>query len=548
MRVGASFLASMLALGPACYAGVQSYGSGGDEEGSGSAGTSGGSEDGDGEPNPSACEPAAQRVTLLSNLRYGNAVRDLLGLSQSPLVSNGGGTQDAFLPVGVSQVDPMLVFEYHGIAQTAAEEAITGGLLPACDADELACAEAFIDDFGTRAFRRPLTDDERAGLLGVYEVGREQDGDHEGGLRLVIVAALQAPSFLYVTEIGEPEDDGTLALTPWEVASQLSFFLLDTLPDEQLRADAAEGRLATQEGIEAAVDRILQSPEGRASVSRMVVRWLGSDRIMRAEKEAPEFTESLRESMRQETALLVDHVLWSGSGTLRELFTTSETFVNAELAAHYGLPTPADEGFSRVQLPPDQRMGVLTHASLLASLAGVHETSIVYRGLFVARDLLCMKFPPPPDGALDMGLDESVGERARSEHRMATVPCSGCHGSFDPFGILFEGYDALGRHRTTIGDEPVDASFDIPYPQTLAGPTTDVLELAARLGEADEVTQCATQRAATYAAWRSIDSDLSCQVDELSEAILATDGEVSEIVRQIATSPLMRWRRVEEGQ
>jgi hypothetical protein len=278
-----------------------------------------------------------------------------------------------------------------------------------------------------------------------------------------------------------------------------------------------------------------------------MLRWLGSDRVLRTEKQAPEFTEALRESMRQETALLVDDVLWSGSGTLRELLTSSETFVDAELAAHYGLEPPAEEGFSRVTLPPDQRLGVLTHASLLASLSGVDDTSVVYRGLFVARDLLCMRFAPPPPGATDMDLDHSVGQRARAEHRMTTSPCSACHSTFDPFGLLFEGYDELGRHRTTIGDAPVDASFDIEQPAALAGPAEDILELAPRLAESEELTLCATQRVASYAAWRALDVDLACQLEELAAPVLATDGDVAEIVRQVATSPLMRWRRVEEG-
>ena len=129
---------------------------------------------------------------------------------------------------------------------------------------------------------------------------------------------------------------------------------------------------------------------------------------------------------------------------------------------------------------------------------------------------------------------------------MSTAPCNGCHTSFDPFGLLFEHYDELGRYRTMIGDTPVDASWDIAQPPSLAGPTETLVELAAKLAAADEVAMCATQRVTGYAAQRQIDLDLACHTGELTTEFLAADRDLVELVRIVATSPVLRWRSASE--
>lgn len=549
----ARVLLPAIALALACYSGAGSDGGdGGDDDGGSgddAATAEAGDDDDGGDDGPqSSCTAPPRRVDLLSNRRYGNAVRDLLGLAAAPEPTSAGGTHDDLVPLP-TQVNGSLVFEYHGIAQAAADEALADlDALAPCGKgdDELACAAAFIDDFGARAFRRPLTDEERDGLLAVWNVGREQDDTYAGGVRLVVVTVLQSPTFLYVTELGTPDDDGTYRLDPWEVATQLSFFLLDSIPDAELRAAAADGRLATNDGVTEQVDRLLASAEGRASITGIVLRWLRSERVLEVEKQDPTFTAELQESLRSETALFVDDLLWTGNADLGTLLTSNETFVDARLAELYGIPAPAGEGFTKVALPADQRAGVLTHGSLLASLSGVADTSIVHRGLFVARDLLCLDFPPPPPGAQDADLDDSVGQRARAEHRMTTQPCSGCHATFDPFGLLFEHYDALGRHRTTIGDAPVDASWDIEQPASVAGHAETLVEFAPRLAAADEVSTCAAQRVTTYAAQRQVDADLACHTGEIAAQFVAADRDLVELVRLVALSSVLRVRSESE--
>lgn len=535
----------LLLLAPGCYAGAGESTDSAASEGPGTDDTGPG--EGVGEDG---CRPPARRLTLLSNRRYANAVRDLLDLPEAPVVSNGGGTSESLLPSGADRVNSALVFEYHDIAEAAADQAIAklDALAPCGPGeDELTCAGALVDELGARAFRRPLTDLERSGLLDVYQVGREQDGDYAGGVRLVVSTLLQAPSFLYLSELGEPTGAGDYALTPWEVASQLSFFLADTLPDAALLLAAAEGRLADDAGVKAEVERMLEDPAVRANVTSLYLRWLGSDRVAGVEKASPDFTPALRAAMQKETALFMDDLLWRKGARLRDMLTSTTTWLDATLAGFYGVPAPAGEGFVEVDLPADQRAGVLTHGSLLASLSGVDQTSVVYRGLFVARDLLCIDFPPPPAGATEAGLDESKGERARSEWRMQNQPCMGCHASFDPFGLMFENYDELGRWRTEMGGQPIDASWDIGYPESVAGPTEGAVELASRLAGADEVSACAAVRLTSYALARPYDLEVACWADEHTAAFQESGADLVALVRQVATSPMLRYRSPEEG-
>ncbi|MBC8068335.1 MAG: DUF1592 domain-containing protein [Deltaproteobacteria bacterium] len=549
----ATFAAAVLTAG--CYTGASSSADAdaGSDAGSvtaGDASSDASDDDGTADDPQAGCAAPPRRIALLSNRRYGHAVRDLLGLASAPEPSNGGGTHDVLVPTSAGKVSGALAFEYHDIAAQAADEALAdlATLAPCGEGDdELACASAFVDDFGARAFRRPLTDDERGGLLAVFEVGREQDDSYAGGIRLVVVTMLQSPTFLYLVELGEG-DDGNYTLTPYEVASQLAFLLLDSIPDAELRAAAADGRLSTDAGIAAEVDRLLGTEAGRANVTDIVLRWVGSERVLEVQKADATFDDALRESMRLETEHFVDDLLWSGDASLDALLTSRDTFVDARLAGLYGVEAPAGEGFVPVTLPADQRAGVLTHASVLASRSGLDDTSVVYRGLFVANELLCLDFPAPPPGATEAGLDDSVGQRARSEHRMSTAPCSGCHRGFDPYGLLFEHYDELGRYRTTIDDVPVDASAQIEKPESLAGTVQTLVELAPQLAASEDVAACATQRVATYAVQRQQPPDLQCHVDALAPAFAASGESLVELVRLVATSQVVRARGEAEAE
>lgn len=558
--VRVSGVAAVLAmLGPGCYGGrhgdAAGEGADGTASGPGSEGDAGsGDDDGDGggEPFGGDCEALPRATQRLSARHYGNAVRDLLRLEEPPRFTSGGEQLEAFLPKGSPSINTLMAVELQQLAETAATQATEdlAGLVgcdPASDpaVDEEACAEAFVGSFGARAFRRPLSPEEVTGLMGVYLTGREEDGTFRGGIELVVQAVLQSPSFLYQVETGELGDDGYFVLNDYELAAALGFFLLDSVPDDELWAAAERGDLSDPEGVRAEVDRLLQDPRARQNVAAMLTRWLGTHEIESVQRDDPAFTDTLRTSMREETERFVHDVLWARDGTLHELFTSSETFVDPELAALYGVDHPGGDEMVAVALPAEERAGVLTHASVLAARAHADESSIVHRGLLVARDLLCVQYGAPPPGATDPSASQGDTEREKATFRMSTAPCNACHSSFEPFGVLLENYDAIGRFRTETADAPVESAWDVQSPAGLAGSYERFVDFAETLAGSEELYECTAARVTGYAIGHALEGDERCHEDLMAEALIQAEGDLVELVRIIATSDSFRYRQGE---
>ena len=483
-----------------------------------------------------------QRVVRLANRQYANGVRDLLGLTDAPVLTNGGDRDDTFFAGGTDRVTDPLAFEYDLVATSAAAAADVEALL-ACDAgeDELGCARAFVERFAARAFRRPLGADERDRLFSVLDVGQTQDGTVADGVRLVIRAVLQAPSFIYRTEIGAPaERAGEVALTPHEIATELALLFLDSpVPDDALFRAAEAGELSTEEGILAQVDRLMAEPDVQAHIADVLMRWVGANQLAEKDKAAAEFTEALRASMLEESRVFFERQVFGENATLADLFTTRTTWADSTLADFYGVPYPGPAGGDEplaVTLP-DERMGMLTQPALLAALSDRDRTSVVHRGLFVARGLLCQEYAPPPPGAADDPERTGDTERERAEYRMSTAPCSNCHTGFDPFGVVFEQYDEIGRFHPDI-----DGSYAVSQPPSVAGPTDGVVELASRLAEAPELLGCTARRMASYSLGRPLASDELCNIDLVERRFVESGGDVRELFRAVAVSHVVRTR------
>jgi hypothetical protein len=484
-----------------------------------------------------------RRVVLLSGRHSGNATRDLLALGEAPIPTSAGGNPDALFSGGAERVSSAMAFEYQQIAREAAASATSDvEALVACNgADDAACARSFIERFASRAFRRPLAADDIEGLLRVYEVGREQDGSFGGGIQLVIEAVLQAPSFLYRSELGVPDSDTHHRLTAYELMTELSFFLRDSLPDEALWSAAQDGRLDTPEGLTAEVDRLLADPLVQANVTQILVRWFGARDVTLVEKADPEFTPEVAARMATETELFIHDVLWNQRGGTSELFTSPRSWIDERLAAFYGIPYPGGGGFVAVDLPAAERAGILTHGSLLAARADVDETSVVRRGLFVYRDLLCQSVSPPPSNAAEIASEVAEThptERARAEFRMAHAVCGGCHGEFDSFGLAFEGYDAVGRYRAGP-----DASWTTVAPAGAAGSGSGGPALAAQLVAAPELLACGVRQLASYGVGRPLTRDEACHLGEIEDTFASSGKSLVELVRAVAVSRLLRLRQ-----
>lgn len=498
------------------------------------------------------CTPTLpKRTTRLSDRHLANAIRDLLTLPTAPAFQSTSGSREAFIPNKAASLDGAVFGKLQTVAEDAAAKAtVAGSAAVACTGDSAGCARTFLNKFAARAFRHPLSAPESDKLMAIYLAGSGNGGGHAGGIRLVIEAVLQSPSFVYQTEIGDGASK-TGKLSSFELAAKLSFFLRDSLPDDELWEAARNGGLDTPDGVKKQVDRLMATAVVKANVSSIMQRLFHLDRMLEVNKDASfkEFSPELVQSMYGEATRFIDSVASSPDGTVETLLTSRKTTIDARLAAIYGLPAPAPNALKEVELPATERAGFLTQAAFNTLESTPDESSVVHRGVFLVRELLCF-FPPPP-GADDLARGEELKkitytERERAEKRALVPRCASCHAYFDPLGVNFEHYDTLGRYRKAIktvkGDVAVDSSWDAAV-YDVRGKIPDAVELSKRLAKSGAVRECLSRQFASYALGRRLAEEDTCSVAKVNEAFTKANGNFTELVRAVATWPALADRQ-----
>jgi hypothetical protein len=438
------------------------------------------------------------------------------------------------------------------ISKAASEKALADfATFTGCGAAPTAeCAQGFIVKLAERAFRRPLTERDKTSLLTVYSDASTHGSTVQEATQYSVWAIFQSPHFLYRTELGaEPNKEGPL--TPYELASQLSYFVTDGPPDEQLLAAAAQNQLTTPEQIGPHVDRMLSTPAARLNLQAAIVASLGISKVLSVvidPMKVPEFNGGVAASMFHETELFVKEVLWNG-GKVPELVTSRKSFVNAQLAALYGVPTPTTvdaDGFGLVELPAN-RAGLLTSLGFLTSRSRPDAQSVVGRGLSVNDTVLCQQNPAFPEALADMikeltTAQSNLSERERADYRAANAPCNGCHTSFDPFGVSLENFDTIGRYRTVDDQQrPINAVVTLPA-SAGALPAQSAAEMGMALASTGAFSACAATKLLTYALAETGVKGTSCATKAVADRFKNTDLSFSSLVREVAVSKTLTHR------
>jgi hypothetical protein len=349
-------------------------------------------------------------------------------------------------------------------------------------------ARDFCLRFAERAFRRPLSDDQKR----LY-VDRqfEAAADTELAVKRVVLLVLKSPRFLY----REPEhlDDAD------DVASRLSFSLWDSLPDQELLQAAAAGKLATREQIAAQAERMTGDLRARAKLRDFTLQWLKVDQfpdLAKDVKQFPGFSPELASDLRTGLDLFLEDVLWSNDSDFRQLLLGEQLYMNGALAKFYGVELPADAPFQKVQPKSGVRAGVLTQPYLLATFAYTGTSSPIHRGVFLARSVLGLSLRPPPEAFTPLSPDLHPQLTTRERITLQTRPqaCQTCHGTINPLGFTLENFDAVGRFRDQEKGKPIDATGIY---QTRSGKQvkfTGVRELATFLADSEEVHEAFVQQ------------------------------------------------------
>lgn len=306
-------------------------------------------------------------------------------------------------------------------------------------------------DFAARAWRRPLSESEQITLRALYQTLRKQDLPHAAAVRMTLVRVLVASAFLYRQEITSPGTKAT-PVNDWELATRLSYFLWSSTPDDELNALAAKGQLHEPNVLAAQTQRMLKDAKVRRLGTEFGCQWLHVRDLEtldeKSERHFPTFV-ALRGSMQEEAVRFMTD-LFQENRPILSLLDADFTYVNGDLAKHYGL-TLKTEGWQRVDgLLAQGRGGILGFASTLAKQSGASRTSPILRGNWLSEVILGERLPRPPKGVpvLPEEAPHGLTERQLIEKHSSDAKCAVCHKRIDPFGFALEGFDAIGRART----------------------------------------------------------------------------------------------------
>lgn len=404
------------------------------------------------------------------------------------------------------------------------------------------CYDDVITEIGRLAWRRPVTDEERAQLLAIAEAGYEWGGnDFLTGIKYLVGAILQSPNFLYVVEVGEQGEEFR-ELNNYEMASRLSFFLVGHTPDGALLDIAESGQLETSDQVRAVALEMLSRPEARDRLSEFYDELYRLRDLETKGKDAalfPTFNPDLAAAMRQETLLLIQNVVFEEESNFLGIFDANYTFVNDDLAQLYGISPPAFP-WQLVPLPVEQgRAGFLTHPSFLTVFSHPDVNSPTRRGLFVQEILLCTDIQPPPPEVAAVPPAPTEGQTLREwleEQHNAEPGCATCHGQMDPLGFAFERFSPIGAFRQLDNGLPIDSSGDVGGLGSFGGAS----DLATILRNDPRTPNCVVRNLYRSTLGHDEGLDQADGIALLEESFTESDFNYKTLMVELTVNPLFR--------
>ncbi|MDP6580624.1 MAG: DUF1592 domain-containing protein [Vicinamibacterales bacterium] len=456
-------------------------------------------------------------------------------------------------------------------------------------AQQEACAWSSIERFARRAYRRPLRSEE-PGRIEAFWLANLAAYPRDEAVALTVAGVLQAPPFHFRVEPSAGSDgNGTVQPSQWELATRLSYFLWDSMPDEALFAAAETGRLATAEEIERQARRMLDDPKARPAIVHFHHQWLGTDQVLLVAPArrafgplfglAPELETArdddvkwpavmgpVRHSMKLETELFVEQTIFDGAGTFSALMTDNHGYMSDATKPIYGdgatriedeptvtrpielvvasIGRKQDLTLYRAEFPRTERAGVLTLPSVLALGAYAVQPGPILRGKRVLERIACMELGLPIQGAEAALPPDTLTAESTNRERTATATspalCNTCHRMINPPGFAFEHYDAIGKWRAEDNGQPVDASGTLALTGGEEITFTDGIDFVRQLANSDRVRDCYVEHWTRYALGTQL-GETPPGLEALQERFREEDS-IKELLVSIASSDLFRMR------
>lgn len=417
---------------------------------------------------------------------------------------------------------------------------------PATPSEEPACARRIVENLATRAFRRPVTNEDVAPLMAFYERSRKEGSSFDVGIRESLSAILASPHFLYRAEAAVEE--GSRELTDVELASRMAFFIWSSLPDDELLQLAVRKELSKPEVLRAQVRRMIRDDRGASLTRDFAFQWLNVAKLDAIVPARGLFAHASgvydpRDAFRKELELFMDSILRSDKSVV-DLLTADYTYMNEQIAQIYGLTNVRGNGFRRVKLDDPNRHGLLGKGAILMITANPNRTAPVLRGAYIMERILGTPPATPPPNVEQ--LPNTIAGRAttvreRTEIHRANPTCAACHRVMDPLGFALEGFDTVGQFHTIDpqSGQPIDTRATLPDGTEISGPAELHQALARR---ADQFAQIITEKLLVYAVGRHLDFRDMPTVRRLVRAAEANDYRFEEIVFGVVNSDAFRRR------
>jgi mono/diheme cytochrome c family protein len=464
-----------------------------------------------------------------------------------------GGGQDRLYRVGSFQLRGP--FDAKGLSQTPSRARIFS-CTPAANATpdaQAACAKQIIGSLAKRAYRRPVTAEDVNELFAYYQDGVKLGG-FENGVRSAVTGLLASPFFLYRAEHVPSglRPGATYTISDLELASKLSFFLWNTIPDDQLLQLAIGGKLSTSSVLDAQVRRMLADPRAITLAGNFVHQWLDMKRLDEIVPDAAVFPYASgradpRQDFRTELTLFADSIFRDDRSVV-DLLRATHTYLNERVALHYGITSVKGDRFQRVELDQSARWGLLGKGAVLMAAAYPNRTSPVLRGAFVLKHIQGVPPATPPADVptLDeknIGTTKALTVREMIAKHRASPTCAACHAVMDPLGLALENFDATGqwRDRDRYAGAAIDASGVLPDGTPINGP--DDLR-AALLRRPEQFVQTFAEGLLTYATGRKLEHYDMPTVRKIVRGASASDYRFSVLVQAVVRSEQFRMRRV----
>jgi mono/diheme cytochrome c family protein len=512
-------------------------------------------------------DPGPVIVHRLNSREYANTVRELLYLPASfdpaadfPADERGDGFDNNSDTLVIS---PVLIEHYLDAAEKSVKKSFKPldegkGVLSAVPAQKiLDASKSFKADFASnhakvriniaaflpRAWRRPVTDAEIDGIMKFADLSFAHAGESSSeATALAIRASLMSPNFLFRLE-QDPHPDGSgkvYALTEYQLASRLSYFLWSTMPDDALFDQAAAGTL--RQNLDAQVTRMLKDPKAISLTKDFMGQWLE----IRGLEQTPNVDKAMAASMKGETEHFFNYIV-ANNRPITDLLDADYTFVDERLAKLYGIPGITGDDFQKVPLDPAQRFGLITQASILTvtskPLGTGLRTSPVVRGKYILENLFNQKIPPPPPDVPPLKVDDNhpltgTTRQIFEQHRTNPI-CAGCHARMEPYGFALENYAGNGAWRTQENGITIDTSGVINGQKfTTPAEFRQVLET-----RKDDFRHAVVRKVLSYALSRGIQGSDRPAIEQIVAAVKA-DGDTfnSVIINVVKSFPFQNAR------